>query len=715
MKVEVRKNKVISIITPAEKNENYIDRALESIVDQTYTAFEALILHSDIDALKRAVGEKYLEDERFRFIETPKDITAGAARNIGIEASEGEYVYFLDSDDYISDDTLQLLTDNIEGRPVVRGRVRRTNLDSSALENVTDQRRISIFHRNRYNLVKNHSALNFLVSKDYIDRLDLRFAEEEQTYSDLSFIVPLLESVEVVAFVYEAVYFRRRRNDPITHPSLRQLPVEQRMHDLFSIYNRLKHSRLSFEAEEFLDNLLLNFYRKHLIVEFKDKAQIDQHFEGLREAIRKVSPAVLNGKDRVLRLDVRTIQSRSMRTFKRLSIFRDLIRDVKKAVTTRNGRKEFIYKRFFKNMDLMDDLVVFESFQGKSYSDSPKYIYQQMLKSRSGYNYVWVMNKKQKIPGNPVTVKRFSLKYYRYMARAKYIVSNVRMPNSYIKKDGQKYLQTWHGTPLKRLAGDMDDVHMPGTNAARYKQNFSRETDKWDYLIAPNAYSSAIFKRAFWFSNTMLETGYPRNDILTNDNNPVIIQDIKEKLGLSADKKVVLYAPTWRDDEYYKVGQYKFSLQLDLERLKERFGDDHIILLRMHYVVASKMNLAGLEGFAYDVSKYDDVSELYLVSDMLITDYSSVFFDYANLKRPVLFFTYDIEKYREQLRGFYIDMEEELPGPLLMTNDEVVNAIENINQIEKKYKERYEAFHERFCSWDDGRASEKVVDAVFRE
>lgn len=117
---------MISIIIPAEKNENYIDRALESVMEQTYADFEALILHSDTDALKRAVGQKFIEDARFRFIETPKDITAGAARNIGLEAVAGEYVYFLDSDDYLSSDALQMLIENMDGHPVVRGRMRRT-------------------------------------------------------------------------------------------------------------------------------------------------------------------------------------------------------------------------------------------------------------------------------------------------------------------------------------------------------------------------------------------------------------------------------------------------------------------------------------------------------------------------------------------------------------------------------------------------------------
>ena len=202
---------------------------------------------------------------------------------------------------------------------------------------------------------------------------------------------------------------------------------------------------------------------------------------------------------------------------------------------------------------------------------------------------------------------------------------------------------------------------------------------------------------------------------MTNRNDEETIKKLKRRIYLPTNKKIILYAPTWRDDEYYKVGKYRFDLNLDLHRMKEQFGDEYIILLRMHYVVASNIDLTDLEGFAYDVSSYSDISELYLMSDILITDYSSVFFDYANLKRPILFYTYDIEKYQGQLRGFYIDMETELPGPLLMNNDEVVDAIENIDAVSGKYSERYEEFYERFCSWDDGRSSEKVVDAVFEE
>ncbi|HIW11638.1 MAG TPA: CDP-glycerol:glycerophosphate glycerophosphotransferase [Candidatus Salinicoccus stercoripullorum] len=708
-------NNLISVITPAEKNEEYVNTALESLRKQKYTNFEVLVLHSDIDSLKKVIDGAYLNDDRYRFIDTPAGLNVGAARNIGIEKAKGDYIYFLDSDDYISENMLQLLSDNIGDFPVIRGRMKSTDFSSSSVIILPGTNKVKMYSKKRYNLLRTNSAINFLISKEVIERMNLRFSEEFKTYSDLTFMVPLMEEIEMIPYSYEAIYFRRRRNDPINNPSLRQSPLEQLTPDLFGIYNQLRTEELSEEAQKYLDDKLLNFYRKRLVTEFKDDSTIDQYFEGLVESIKKIDPERLENKDFILKNDVKAIQSNRKNIFRKLSNFNHLLRDIKKGMASKKGRKELLYKRVFKNMDFKDNLVVFESFQGKSYSDSPKYIYEYMLENKRDYKYVWVMNKPVKIPGKPETVKRFSLKYYYYLARAKYVISNVRMPNSYIKRDGQSYLQTWHGTPLKRLAGDMADVHMPGTNSARYKRNFNRETDKWDYLIAPNQYSSDIFRRAFWFNNTMLQTGYPRNDILTNRNDEETIKKLKRRIYLPTNKKIILYAPTWRDDEYYKVGKYRFDLNLDLHRMKEQFGDEYIILLRMHYVVASNIDLTDLEGFAYDVSSYSDISELYLMSDILITDYSSVFFDYANLKRPILFYTYDIEKYQGQLRGFYIDMETELPGPLLMNNDEVVDAIENIDAVSGKYSERYEEFYERFCSWDDGRSSEKVVDAVFEE
>ena len=148
--------------------------------------------------------------------------------------------------------------------------------------------------------------------------------------------------------------------------------------------------------------------------------------------------------------------------------------------------------------------------------------------------------------------------------------------------------------------------------------------------------------------------------------------------------------------------------------MKQELGDEYVVLLRTHHYIADNLDVTGLEDFAFNLSKYDDIAEVYLISDICITDYSSVFFDFANLKRPMLFYTYDLDKYRDVLRGFYIDMETELPGPLVYTTQEVVERIKNIDALNKEFSNRYEQFYQRFCSWEDGNASKRVVDIVFK-
>src|SRR5699024_8073160 len=226
---------------------------------------------------------------------------------------------------------------------------------------------------------------------------------------------------------------------------------------------------------------------------------------------------------------------------------------------------------------------------------------------------------------NILFAKRFSVKWLFLMTRAKYWVSNSRLPLWITKPKNTIYLQTWHGTPLKKLATDMDEVHMPGTDTEKYKENFITESSKWDYLISPNTYSTFIFRRAFQFNKTIIESGYPRNDFLINYNNKESIVSIKKKLKLPNDKKIILYAPTWRDNNFYEVGHYKFDLPLNLNLLANSLSDNYIIILRLHYLVAEQIDLSEYPNFIFDYSFYEDIRDLYLISDILITDYSSVF------------------------------------------------------------------------------------------
>jgi len=359
--------------------------------------------------------------------------------------------------------------------------------------------------------------------------------------------------------------------------------------------------------------------------------------------------------------------------------------------------------------------IIFESFSGKQYSDNPKALYLYTKLNYPDYKLYWSFdrNHKHKFQDENLDIlSRFSLKWILTMARSEYWITNSRLPLWIPKPKHTNYIQTWHGTPLKKLGADINEVHMPGTNTTKYKENFLKEASKWDYLISPNRYSTKIFKKAFDFNQTMIEGGYPRNDVLYTKNNKTEVNKIKSKLDIPLDKKVILYAPTWRDNDYYSIGKYKFSLQLDLDKLRHEFEGEFIILLRMHYLVAEKFDLSLYKDFVHDFSAYSDISDLYLISDVLITDYSSVFFDYANLRKPILFFTYDLKKYRDELRGFYFNFEEQAPGPLLKNTNDIITYLKLIQNGDYQLSPDFEAFYNKFCYLEDGKASERVVKDV---
>ncbi|MEY8752195.1 CDP-glycerol glycerophosphotransferase family protein [Alkalicoccobacillus gibsonii] len=357
-------------------------------------------------------------------------------------------------------------------------------------------------------------------------------------------------------------------------------------------------------------------------------------------------------------------------------------------------------------------LVMFESYSGKQYSCNPKAMYEYMIRNKKDYELIWSVSKQNKAffdsAGIPY-VERLSLKWFFKMARAGYWVTNSRMPSWVPKPKHTTYIQTWHGTPLKRLVADMEEVHMPGTDREKYIAGFHEEAKNWDYLLSPNRYSSEIFKRAFNYHGEIIEKGYPRNDDLIKRNNATDILALKSKYKVPYDKKVILYAPTWRDHEYYGPGKYKFKLQLDLELMKKELGDEYVIILRMHSFVAENFNLEVFDGFVFDLSSGVDITDLYLISDVLITDYSSVFFDYAILERPMLFFTYDIELYRGKIRGFYFDLEKEAPGPLIMNTRQIIEEIKNEN-----FSSSLQSFISRFNYLDNGSASKESVEAIFK-
>lgn len=375
------------------------------------------------------------------------------------------------------------------------------------------------------------------------------------------------------------------------------------------------------------------------------------------------------------------------------------------------------YRLTYRLIPCEKNMVLFISFHGRGYSDNPKAIYEYLRKQNSDLKYIWaIKNHKQKniqIEGAKV-IEYFSIPYFYYLARSKYWVVNCKLPTYILKKENQVYLQTWHGTPLKRLAHDIvldnkdTTFYRSKMSAEEMYNTYDEDVRKYNYMISPNPYSTKVFKSAFRINEErLIETGYPRNDILVNSTNDQIVR-IKERLGLPKDKKVILYAPTWRDNSYVIEG-YTFKLQVDFRKWQEALGEEYIVVFKPHYLIINDFDIKAFEGFVYEASATSDIAELYLISDLLITDYSSVFFDYAILNRPMYFYMFDLDEYASELRGFYFDIYETLPGPIVQNENDLLAQIKNSNFDYDRLKK----FNQEFNEFHDGQCAKKVCDILF--
>ena len=422
-------------------------------------------------------------------------------------------------------------------------------------------------------------------------------------------------------------------------------------------------------------------------------------------------------------------------------IKRDLKRPIKKVIslfTRRNQAALAMYNKVKKKrrvkrynkyaVEPVDNkLVVFESFMGRKYADSPKAIYEYMLHDPeySDYRFVWFlkdrcMDEYLFLEENDRTslVLWGSPEYYETYATAKYWFTNSRIPDSIGIKPDQIYVQCWHGTPLKKLGYDIEvDASGARNSTEEVRRKYITDAMRYTYMISPSRYCTEKFISAFNLEgigkeDIMIEEGYPRNDDIVNHTSAQV-EEIKQKLGIPEDKNVILYAPTWRDNNHDVGLGYYYDAPLDFDRLRSTIGEEYVILFRAHYFIAQAVNFDDYKGFVFDVSLYSEINDLYIISDVLITDYSSVFFDYGILKRPIVFYMYDLDFYQDQLRGFYLTLDE-LPGPIVKTQDELEEKLLSVDEWaeSEEYLSKYKEFSDRFTYLDDGHAAERVVKRI---
>ncbi|MFE2583329.1 CDP-glycerol glycerophosphotransferase family protein [Streptomyces sp. NPDC059378] len=353
-------------------------------------------------------------------------------------------------------------------------------------------------------------------------------------------------------------------------------------------------------------------------------------------------------------------------------------------------------------------LAVFSAYWNRGIACNPGAIAAKLTELAPRIHQVWVVSAANAallppgtdhvVPGTP--------RYWDVLASATYLVNNVNFADAVIKRPDAVHLQTHHGTPLKHMG--LDQMRFPAAAQGIDFAALLARVDKWDYSVSANSHSTRMWERAYPARYVSLDHGYPRNDVYYTAG-AADVRAVRARLGIAPGRRAVLYAPTHRD---YEAG---WTPRLDLAALADRLGENTVLLVRGHYFYGGAASpLAGLRrtGRIIDVSCYDPVEELALAADALVTDYSSIMFDYANLDRPIVIYADDWETYATT-RGVYFDLTAEAPGQVARTQEELTEILASDAWRDERATKARAAFRRRFCEYDDGRAAERVVRRVF--
>lgn len=343
-----------------------------------------------------------------------------------------------------------------------------------------------------------------------------------------------------------------------------------------------------------------------------------------------------------------------------------------------------------------DNLVLFVSFMGLNFNDSPKaiYDYMQAHPGYKGYRCMWAFEDPSKFP-NLETVKIDTPAYFRTALKAKYWITNTNIERGlHFKKKGQKYLNTWHGIALKYIGNDV---------AGRNDFNF----DTVDHLCVCGDYDERVYKSAFRAKeSSYLRVGLPRNEELWNVTDEEKAE-MRKRLGIPADKKVILYAPTWRESTDGGKS-YEIKPPIHFDEWKKELGDEYVVLFRAHHQTTKVLGVQ-YDEFVREASSYPAVNDLMIAADILITDYSAIAFDYSILCRPIFCYAYDYDTYLAE-RGTYFQIDDKYPNKSCRTEEELLSRIKEIDY--KTESMNTKRFRDEFIQYGIG-ATEACVKAEF--
>lgn len=720
---------LLSIVLPVYRVEDYLRPCLDAILGQSFSSFEVVAVDDASPDGCRAILDEYASrDPRIRVVHLERNGGLGEARNTGFEHARGEYVWFVDSDDRIADGSLPVIADRLVcDRPDVLFLDYARVFPSGSVQPsprahlLRDPPPPDVFDlRTRPSALElMMTAWNKVIRRDFLAGLGLRFGRG--LYEDLPVSYPILVAAERIALLDRVCYFYREgREGAIT------TTVSDRHFDVFGQYAKIFAflDDRGAAGEEFRARLFDRaIWHYTTIVEDPGRVpaarrreffgRMAEHFARFRPAGHSYPPGARGVKFRLVeRGDYRLFAA--LRPVNRLRLLaRRQVAAVARAARTATRRARVLpalcYYEAYKRLPLDDTLAVYAAYWYRAYSCNPRAIYEAARELAPDVHGVWVVHEDAvaSLPAGVDYAVAGSLRSLRVLARAKYLINNVNFPHTVAKRRGSVHVQTLHGTPLKAMG--LDQRRYP---VGAKEMNFTRLREhcaRWDFLLSANPFSSEVWRRVYPGTYELLETGYPRNDRYFRTGTQEIAA-IRARLGIEPGQTAVLYAPTHR--EYTDAGP-----PLDPARLAAAVGPSYVLLLRSHYHDAGGAKTPVEQCPAggarvLDVSAYPVVEDLCLAADVLVTDYSSIMFDYADLDRPIVVYAPDWQRY-ESTRGVTFDLMAQPPGAIAENEEELIGVFRSGAVTSAAAAKARAEFRSRFCAFDDGHAAERVVRRVF--
>jgi CDP-glycerol glycerophosphotransferase len=717
---------LLTVVVPAYRVQGYVRQCLESILAAKEWDLEVIAIDDcSPDGTGGVMDDVATTDQRLQVVHLESNVGLGEARNIGLERASGEYVWFVDGDDWVDP----------AGVDAVCSRLRDASPDILLFDyaraywnNRIQRNTLSELYRSpppplTFTLAERPSVMEIMMTawnrafrRQFLLDSGLRFGRGY--YEDVRVTYPTLMLAERISLLDDVVYYyRQRRTGAITrtrndkhfvvfdqyapifefmdahapdYDQFRNLMFYRTMWHLLIILNNADRIPANREREYF--SRLSEFYRRWKPAGYVPPEGREGTWERLVEADAFTRYRLVNAWDR-----------RALATTEWFENTRTSIALWWKAAKLRGLR---VYYAIQRHLPVDENLAVYASYWYRNAACNPRAIYFKARELAPSVRAAWVvkLEGKDTVPKGAQHVLPNTRAYFKVLARAKYLVNNVNYPDEVIKRKGQIYLQTQHGTPLKTMGLDQQPypVGAGGTNFARL---LSR-SDRWDYQLSQNTFSTEVWERCFPCDYVILESGYPRNDQMIGVS-PERIAELRANLGIRPDQVAILYAPTHRD--YHR----RFQPMLDLTRLATDLGPGFAILMRAHYWYRMPdLSNAQQAASIINASTQPQVEELCLAADVLLTDYSSIMFDYGVLDRPMVIFANDWDAYM-RTRGVNFDLLAHPPGAVAQTEDELVRIFTSGDYDGPAATKARAEFRQRFCEFDDGHAAERVVRHVF--